>query len=221
MTKKSYKLEQHGKIILLEFNSYTSMCKTLLRPQEYWEHPDFMGETFTVEDYVDYIRVAEQKEFKFNDWAGACMPGEIFEPFFNRVGKFKKWTKEEKILLNDLKQFRDEKYFLVATKKGDTPTLVHEVAHAQFHLSPVYRKRVKSILKELKPEYKRVMSNSLRKDHYYAPFRYTDELHAYLIDGIDKYIPMCSYKISKEMKKECRKVGKKLRDNFWNNKVDL
>lgn len=201
-------------IFHFEFKSYRTMVRYFLRPQEYWESPVFKNKPFTHEEYKTwYSRTHDGKYDVEQTWAGCAMSETAFKPFFD--GKFKKLRKEERTMLKILRPYKDKKYFVITSVVGDEDTLMHEIAHALYGTNLSYRKKVKKILNTLSNNTSKFLHSELHAMEYDYE-RYSDELHAYLLEGIKTMMTFTTLPkmYTRRTLAECNKATKKLRENY-------
>lgn len=204
--------ELTSNILHVQFDSYESMVRHLLRFQEYVEHPKFKHKIFTAKQYQKWYS-EEYGPFNqvFDDWAGCNIPKRAFVPFFD--GKFNPLSREEKKILNLLEPYRNTKFYLITSVKGDPSAFKHELAHGLYNTDKKYKETVTNILDELSVGLKSKMTDELRGMQYTDPV-IADEIHAYLIDGVSffKSIMQNPKRFNKRETAEFKKKTKQLRE---------
>jgi hypothetical protein len=156
------------------FPTKEEMCKTMLRFAEHYESPEFRGKIFTLDEFKAWYSKGGEFTY-YTDWGGYNIPSYAFKPF--KEGSFKNLTEDEKSVLAVLP---NSEFYLIATDETDY-ALRHEMAHAFYYLNPDYAIQVREILKDL-PKINLVMKALEEKG--YHPSVLLDEVHAYLIDGL-------------------------------------
>jgi len=158
------------------------MCKTLLRFQEYYESPKFRNKIFTLKEFkIWYKESKANKKFTYyDDWNGFNFPSYVLKPFYS--GKFENLTASEKKILKTFSKQTGKFYVIATASRGDSNTILHEVAHALFYLDKQYQADAKSIVDNLKSEEYKSFTDNLKKIGYYKSV-YKDETQAYLISS--------------------------------------
>ena len=69
-------VQYEDNIILIVFESQLELTKTMLRPQEFYESPEFKGKAFLLKDFKEWYKTTTpHKDFTyFSDWAGFNIP---------------------------------------------------------------------------------------------------------------------------------------------------
>jgi hypothetical protein len=165
-------------IYLVEFPSQYLTNATLLRFEEHYESPKFHGKIFTWEEYMDWYAEENDNFTYFSDWSGFNIPSWALLPF--REGKFNPLTKKEAALL-EMFQKVDGDFYIIGAKKGNSGTILHEMAHGLFYAYPNYRKDVEKYLSSL--NLKKMIKHLVREG--YSERVAVDELNAYLLTGFD------------------------------------
>jgi len=141
-------LYRKNSIVLVEFEDRDSMCKTLLRPQEFWESPVFKNKIFTLGQYrKNYIK--EHGIFNYSEEVAGCnVPSIAFKPFIE--GLFDPLTPEEEELINYIKHKKGKFCVIGIPSDYEDTTLDHEMCHAYFYLDYQYRRDVIQLIVSLK-----------------------------------------------------------------------
>jgi len=175
------------KIFLLEFDTRKELTKTFIRPQEYYESPEFKGKYFTHREFIKWY--SEGGKFTYHqDWCGFNIPGEILDPF--KDGRFGKLSKQEEKLLET---FKDDvaPFYIIGIEKSRTPEQIeldikHELMHALYHTDVEYRKLVDLTLDsygliyfKMDRDYTEIYDFLEESGYHHDVLK--DELHAYLV----------------------------------------
>jgi hypothetical protein len=166
----------------LRFPNAYLMNASLIRIQEHYESPRFKNKVFTLEQFMDWWAELNGKFDYFTEVRGMNFPSSVFDKFY--AGKFDPLTKKERKILSYFRRKKHE-FYIVATY-GDRSTLNHEIAHGFYYLLPEYKEEM---LAELRGYDETAMQRFLRGS-WYSRALYKDEIHAYLVEGmnaIDKY----------------------------------
>jgi len=165
-------------IFHLRFPNQHLMCSTLLRFQEHYESPRYKGQTFTLEEYMDYYAEKYGDFTYFTDYGGFNFPSKTLNDFY--ACNFEPLSVKEKKILDLFASITNE--FYVIASCGDEETFIHEMAHGLYHINPKYRKNVKSILKgaNFNSYYEYLDGLEYRKEFY------LDEVQAILIEEATK-----------------------------------
>ena len=162
-------------IYLLRFKTQYELTSTFLRVQEHYESPQFHGQLFTLEQYMDWY-VAENGAFTyFQDWSGFNVPSTAFQPFYD--GKFDPLTEKEKRLLGLFRSLHGRFYVIGVYDDGRKGTLTHELAHALFFIDDAYRKAVREAMHGYDTS---ALEKQLAKAGY-ARHVIPDEVQAYIV----------------------------------------
>lgn len=200
-------------VLHFNFRSYRTMVRHFLRFQEYWENPHFRNKIFTHKEYKDwYLQQHDSYDIEVS-WAGCAVSEKAFEPFFNK--QFKPNDKE-KAVLEVVKHLRGDRFFVITSVGNDQDTVLHETAHAMYGMNAQYRKQVKSILESTLSAKTRDFLNTELSKMEYGPLRFDDELHAYLMEGITKFIELTGNrsKYTPQIRKQFKLATQRLRWNF-------
>jgi hypothetical protein len=147
-----------------------------VRFQEYYESPKFRLKTFTLREYLKWYRGRFDEDY-FEEVDGFNMPSWVLRPFYQR--KFDPLNRHEKRLLKEFRRKRGRFYIIGTTSDNKGDVLKHELAHALFYVSPSYKKEVIRALGlcNLTDVYR-----ALKRYGYHEDL-WTDEAHAYILDG--------------------------------------
>jgi hypothetical protein len=175
----------NNNIVHLNFNSQKELTFALCRPQEYYEcnSTKLRGKVFTFEKFIDHYTDIDGFITYFSYWSGFNLPGHVLEEFFD---SFKLNDREQKIRQITL-DFKNKPYYLIATKKGDSETLKHELIHAHYYLNPVYKQEANVLVKHMRPDLKKEITSVL-KSLGYSQNVMIDEINAYMSTSGYKYL---------------------------------
>ena len=167
-------------IFYLLFNDRIDLSKTMIRFQEHFESPQFKDQVFSRKEFEAWYRQKNNGKFDYYDfWGdGFNIPSHILETFYR--GEFKNLTRSEKLILDQFKNRRHTKYYIIATaKNSETKTFDHEIAHALYYLNPKYREEVESVLREIDITPVEKFLKEFYGDYHDSVLR--DEAHAWLM----------------------------------------
>ncbi|KAI9097298.1 hypothetical protein DFS34DRAFT_119272 [Phlyctochytrium arcticum] len=85
--------------------------------------------------------------------------------------------------------------YICAYIRPDKSTLLHEWAHAQYHLSTAYRETCHSLYEELSEAVRKVVRNELEMRNY-RPEVFVDEWQAYCVEGPGEFGKKCAKEMS-------------------------
>ena len=165
----------NDKVILAKFDSMKEMNSSLVRIQESYENPDFVGKCFTIEEFRTHYK-NKFGRYSYNSTVeGMNFSGCTLWPF--RLGFFNPLSKKEKEFLTRTKFMTDKHYFIAHAKNSPSGTGQHECSHALYFTVEEYRDKVNDVL----------MSTNLSKlnqflyDQEYNDSVLLDEAHAWLL----------------------------------------
>ncbi len=175
--------ELTDRILFVEIESRRDLGNAFMRVQEHHESPVFKGRIFTFKNYWAWWALCGPGELYWKYWKAFNLPAQAFKPFYE--GKFKPHIKSEQTLLNVLKPWVDDGFYVVATSsEGDHHDVRHELAHALYATNSSYRREVRQVLEEeLHPRCRRDIEAYLKKTAGYHPSTWDDEVHAYILAG--------------------------------------
>ncbi len=173
----------------LVFPTQELLASTFLRPQEFYESPEFQGEVFSLDEFVEWYTVNSPKgketgEFTYyTDWNGFNVPSSALDPFYG--GKFNPLSYKEQFLLGLFEE--DERFYVFGSHmKKPGKTRDHEMAHALFYTNPDYRAEVLEIIDSIDLDLRTEINSYFEKSGGYHPSVYPDETQAYIIASLDK-----------------------------------
>jgi len=169
------------------FETSEDMGRAFVRMQEHYENPVFRGKTFSFGEfrdwYVDNSPAGRRTgEFTYyNDWEGFNVPSHVVQAF--KDGRFDPLSKDEKKLLECLKDVKSSKFYVLGTlNNASVATQKHETAHGLFYTNPDYQQAVLDVLREIPKDERAKMDRFLGDLAGYHPDVFDDEVHAYLLD---------------------------------------
>lgn len=192
-------------IFLLTFKDQYDLNMTFLRYQEFYESPNpkFRGKNFTILDFMEWYAKDHNGVFTYTkDWAGFNCPHYIFDQIkVKDRNKYDDLMDEvvDHCMSESFKKYNDSKFYLIGTKEGAEATLKHEIAHGYFYLNPNYQKEMKNLVKNLKPNFKKHMFETLIKVRY-AKKVLVDETQAWLATEDVDFLKGFKIQLTKENK---------------------
>ncbi len=176
------------KLSLIEFPSRGELAYSLVRIQERFESPRFIGRTFVLGEFKMWYTANSPRGRKtgrftyVTDWQAFNLPARAFRPFYE--GEFDPLSQQERSLLKMLRPWVDDGVYIIATwKNGSRHDLRHEVAHGLFNTNSKYRRKVLQTLGDLDTNQRKILEQYLSSRAGYHPKTFLDEMHAYLIAG--------------------------------------
>lgn len=159
-------------IIHLNFKDQKTLCKYMVRIEEYYESPVFANKVFELAEYIKWYQHEYGKWSYDSDWSGFNIPGHKVMEFKNKF----KLRGCEKEIFNAIPD--GDKFYLVATYgKGNDDIINHETAHAMFYLNNEYKNHMTALVEKHKTEV-RSLSEWILK--HYNESVLVDEIQAYL-----------------------------------------
>lgn len=158
------------------------------RVQEYYESPfdDIRGKDFCLFEYMNLYRKRQgRKSFTYPlDWGGYNVPSESFELCLRGLSKVQYPTPYDTELMTILHQIRavlpSGKFYLLGISELIGTAFDHEIAHALFNLSHLYRDEMTLLVKY---GISNTVFNKLKEKLIYEG--YTDSV---VIDEIQAYL---------------------------------
>jgi len=186
----NYKVIQ-SQIHLFQFSSQYHAASTFMRLQEFYESPDekIRGHYFTVEEYMDWYAEKNGNFTYTSDWHGFNIPGHIVDKFAS-VFPYGNRTEKEKDLINTIgcNRVNGAPYYVLGTSPEEADVLDHELCHALYYLSAVYKACVSGIIfTHLNSKNHKLLFDKLKEDGYDDGVLW-DELNAYLSTSSKYYI---------------------------------
>ena len=166
------------RIVLVWAKTQEELNTAFLRPQEFYESPEFQGKIFTLGQYRQWYSEKNGGMTYLTDWSGFNLPSKAFAPFFN--GLFDPLLPGEQQLVDWLKYRTDEYAVIAAMPNGDA--LEHELCHALWATSNEYQVRCGELVEKFGnedgPQYAALEKWILEGG--YNPSVVSDEIHAYI-----------------------------------------
>lgn len=181
--------EIYPNIFHINFSTQKELASTFLRFQEHFESPSFKGKIFSLDDFKYWYvnnspKGKETGEFTYyQDWSGFNIPSETLIPFSD--GLFDPLSSEEKELLK-LFDGVPRPFYIIGTYGKEQSSLKHEIAHGFFYTNKEYRNKVLDIIHDIPEEFKNKIAKHLESSAGYHNSVIIDEMHAYLISGLEK-----------------------------------
>jgi len=168
----------NANIILVIFDDQHTMCDTLVRIQEHYEHPILKGKSFTL-GRLRQLSIEEKGVFDYNFWVdGMNFPSSAISAFI--TGLFDPLTEAEDQFI-DLVTRRTGDYYVIAVYKGyDEDTLEHEKCHALYGTNDLYMLEVDEAISDANYVLNKGLIEWLNKEGYHDAV-VLDEVNAYLV----------------------------------------
>lgn len=213
------KLIKPLKLLHFAFDNQIDLTLSFLRPQEYYESPEYREKLFELEEYIAWYcnESGKPKAFDYvTETAGHNLPGCWYRRWLAamKFTKTKLSPREERIQAEIRQYFgnHDEDFYIIATT-ADIPNLegylAHEIRHAMFYLIPSYKD---GILEVLKDHPVKRFRKKLIKDRYNEAV-IDDEVHAYALTGFDPYYDCKISELPSELQ-NLRRALKKVERKF-------
>ena len=175
----------NNNIIHLHAETQYELCRTFLRPQEYYEgeFEEVKGNVFTLDEYMDLYAERHGNFTYLSDWGGFNIPSNVYEEFLSR---FELCPKERRManLVNSHKP--KGRYYIIGTY-GEGSALNHELAHAKYYLNDQYRAHVDGLTYKLPYCAFLAIKNHLLARGYCLDVIY-DEIQAYIGTSSKAYL---------------------------------
>jgi len=168
---------RHG-VYQVDFESREALLKTFLRPQEYYESPEFKGKVFTLDEYKAWYQESRGADTftYYSDWSGCNVPSYIFKDF--KEGKFDPLSSQELALLKLLKTIKEQTFYVIGTFNGGSKSVLeHEILHGLYYTTPVYKAGI-DLLLEVNKESLVDLKDHIRSLGYHESV-VLDEVQAY------------------------------------------
>lgn len=175
----TFKVKKLAEGLILVEAEQRDLTRAFVRIEEFYESPYFKGKVFTLEEFKAWYRKFKGSRFSyFTDWSGFNIPSHVWRRFFN--GSFQPLSSHEAKLYQKVQKLVGDKsdfYVIGICGVQREETLLHELVHALFFLSPEYKKAVREILKNknLTPLKTYLLSVG------YSKSVLVDEINAYLV----------------------------------------
>lgn len=86
----------------------------------------------------------------------------------------------------DLFGGKERPFYIIGTYGEKKSSLNHELAHGLFYTNEDYRAEVLEVIHDIPEEFKKVITDFLESSGGYHYSVIIDEIHAYLVDGLEK-----------------------------------
>lgn len=162
-------------IIHLVFETKLEMNTSLVRYQEYYEHPKFAGKIFTYGQLREYF-IKTEGGMKWLDEVDGCnFPSSVFTPFL--TGLFDPLSPEEQDILDKVGRRSGNYYIIASAEETDEEDVQHEICHGLFNTNLEYRELIEAALSQ------HDMTHTFKwlKKTGYTKKVFNDEAHAYLL----------------------------------------
>lgn len=159
---------------------------TMGRPEEFYEsgHKHLRNKIFTLEQFIETFTNDDGDVSYYKSWSGFNIPGNKLQEFFTYFSLTKREDALRKLVNRTVKK---GDYYVIATKEGDTPTIAHELVHANFYLNAEYRKQATYLVKKL-DLYVKITMEDVLLEMGYAQAVVVDEINAYLSTSSRAYL---------------------------------
>ena len=133
------------KIFHVQTPTQNELGRIFLRPQEYYESPEFKNKIFSLDKYIEWYAKntdeGRKNGFNYYDfWEAFNIPSYVLNPFYE--GKFTLLTPEEKSLLTAFEGVNHDKFYIIGTYGDDAlleESIYHELSHGLFYSNPEYK----------------------------------------------------------------------------------
>lgn len=171
----------------VESDDKWELAMTFLRIEEFYEspNPDFQGNVFSLEAYMDWYVQEYSKDKKPygvftypSDWSAFNVPGSAVHAVYST---FTDHSKRERWLFRELMNqgaFTEKQFYLIGNKQGADAFFEHEYRHALFALNAEYSAEVTAIIDRY--EIRELRAWILAR---YAISVLKDEIQAYALTG--------------------------------------
>lgn len=169
----------YPQIVHFKFDCQYSLASTFMRIQEFYESEfeNIKGKPFTLFDYMDtHVRYYGKFDY-FTKWVGFNFPSHTLKEFLKC---------QEVIYMKEATRFTyvkslvdwDKPFYVIGTY-GHSSALDHELAHAFYHISPDYKKKMDLLRLEIPSKYLDKILHMLKDYGYHWEVR-NDEIQAYM-----------------------------------------
>lgn len=169
------------------------VAATMLRPQEFYESPEFKDRFIVLEKYMDWYAEQQGNFTYYSDWSGFNIPDNVLRQFFEVHWEYLS-IKEHRLYLALAPWLeRKDPFYVIATSKEGLerkgPSLLdHEMSHAFFYTLPEYKALMQGYIAEFSEGYRGAVYTKLGEMGYH-PSVFEDECHAYhAADSFSKQI---------------------------------
>lgn len=169
----SFTVDKYDGIIHLNFKDQKTLCRYMVRIEEFYESPEFAGKYFELADYIKWYTKHYGLWSYYSDWSGFNIPGNKITAFIDLFPKLRGCEKEIFKVLPDNSEF----YLIATYGDGNEDIIRHERAHAKFYLCPKYRETMTALVSEYRDKLSNLENWILKS---YNESVLIDELQAYL-----------------------------------------
>lgn len=197
---KVYVTELGGGICSIRTLKQRDIALMFMRPQEYYENPIYQNKLGTTCEQIQEWSIEQDKKNRSYEevWCDFNIPGEVWRKWYEgsvelcKQGKFSFSSHEKKLIAalasTDGGVFNTTYIIGIYGKKKSTGTkniLRHEIAHARYKTSKVYRNIADRFIQDI-PSKIRIKAFKALSAMGYAESVWVDELQAYLVTGLGK-----------------------------------
>lgn len=159
-------------LIHLNFKDQKTLCRYMVRIEEFYESPEFAGKYFELADYIKWYAKENGSWSYYSDWSGFNIPGNKVVEFINLFPKLRSCEKE---ILAQLPSTPN--YYLIATYGEDNEDIIsHEMVHSKFYLDSAYKEMMTNLVMRFRSELESLEKWILKS---YNESVLLDELQAY------------------------------------------
>ena len=159
----------------LVFPNQKKLCSAMMRFQEYYESPEFMGKIFTRDEFMKWYG-------KPYVWNGGNFPDYVLNPF--KDGLFDPLTRDESKIVDIAKRVTEKRSYFILTHSGMIKAFDHEMAHALYYLDHDYKEQVNKVLDMWGGHSYLIIRELLDKGYCEAVLN--DEIQAYAVSGSER-----------------------------------
>lgn len=161
-------------IFKVEIATPYDLAMTFIRPQEYYENPEWREKIFTLGQFKDWYTRKYGAFTYSSDWSGFNIPGHVLAPFY--AGLFDPLTENERRFLEVFEhRTLNEIYIIGVTPNSDS--LEHEICHGLFYTNQNYRLEVQDLITTNRAAFDEVFKCVSGKMYHESVW--LDEVHAY------------------------------------------
>jgi uncharacterized protein (UPF0297 family) len=183
---------------LVETTNPVDLAFLFLRAQEFYEssNPDFFQKSFSLLEYIRWysLEISDSKSFTYsNDYEGFNIPGTEIDKFLNsRIPDPNRYDMLFAKIVSEIKGRQQGDFCLIGVKKGDIPTLFHEISHAMYQFVDTYEREGKKLVKALPLNVLNKVKKSLKANGY-NDVTIVDEIVAYFATGLPEDLTQYDY----------------------------
>lgn len=210
----------HNAIFLIEFDNSYDLAMHFLRPQEFYESPEFAGKIFTILDFIEKYSKDNENKFTYaDDWCGFNVPSYIIKRLYaSHIPDLNKYDEFMKGIYKFIYENETQDFYLIGAKRGDTETIDHELAHALYYIDADYKSKQSANLNKLMDngsgDYEKI-KDTLVSYMKYGEKTIVDEMQAYLSTGpSDEHMEVYSKRSWKKISSPFESVFKKFKEKM-------